>query len=89
MVPWLEVFQTLKRINYQGCVTIESFDHRSESYTFAAGRNVWVDGNGNFVWADSSPFSFGQGTYHNRFLARSTGGVHPSDEEHTGEALCI
>ena len=26
MVPWLEVFQALKRINYQGCVTIESFD---------------------------------------------------------------
>lgn len=26
MVPWLEVFQALKRIDYQGCVTIESFD---------------------------------------------------------------
>ena len=44
-------------------------------YTFAAGRYVWVDGKGNFVWADSSPFSFGQGTYDNKFLARATGGV--------------
>jgi D-psicose/D-tagatose/L-ribulose 3-epimerase len=26
MVPWLEVFQALKRIDYRGCVTIESFD---------------------------------------------------------------
>jgi D-psicose/D-tagatose/L-ribulose 3-epimerase len=26
MVPWPEIFRALKRINYQGCMTIESFD---------------------------------------------------------------
>lgn len=26
MVPWLEIFKMLKQIDYQGCITIESFD---------------------------------------------------------------
>ena len=25
-VPWLDFFRALKSVNYQGCVTIESFD---------------------------------------------------------------
>lgn len=31
MVPWLEVFQALKQIDYKGCITIESFDPDMES----------------------------------------------------------
>ncbi len=30
LVPWLEVFRTLKEIDYNGCVTIESFDPNME-----------------------------------------------------------
>ncbi|MEN9975301.1 MAG: hypothetical protein RLZZ282_1307 [Verrucomicrobiota bacterium] len=31
MVPWLQVFEALKRIGYDGCITIESFDPDMEN----------------------------------------------------------